>query len=217
MWRAVLRQTFADEHVCGPVRLFGNFWRSAASASGAAGATGHSGENYEELVRYARQIRAESNIQTVDEPPTAPLPEEHEVGPGESDFCNYLDDHSDSSNRQMVQGLGLATGLLALLAAVSVYRFRHSERAYEPRTVPFWDKEIFGEERKEPLAWEEAPAKGAQLSMKDQATLAEARPAALTAEPGEPEASPPLQDTETATVSPNGTPPNESSVEPAAS
>jgi hypothetical protein len=125
-------------------------WRRTFSAAASEGASHHREATFEELVRYARQIRAESNIQTADEPPTSPLPEGHEVGPGESDFCNYLDDHSDTSNRQVIQGLGLAGGVLACLAAFSVYRYRNSKPQFVPRTVPFWEKEVPGFERVQP-------------------------------------------------------------------
>lgn len=165
MWRGLVQRALAVQRGCGPLaRRSGAVWRRTLSATTGDGVSSHSKENYEELVRYARQIRAESNIETIDDPPVAPLPEEHEVGPGESDFCNYLDDHSDTSNRQIIQGLGIAGGLLACVAVVSAYRYRHSERPIEPRTVPFWDKEIFGLERKEPATHDDKLAEAVTTS-----------------------------------------------------
>lgn len=86
--------------------------------------------------RYARAIRAESNIDTAQDPPTAPLPENHEAGDGISDFSNWLDKHEDVSTVQAVTGLA---GMLSFCYATyrySIYRAENSDPTFTRREFP---------------------------------------------------------------------------------
>lgn len=68
--------------------------------------------------RWAEQVRSESNILTVDDPPTAPLPENHEAGDGIADFSNFVDKNEDVSTGQAVVGLGSM-----LLFSYGIYKY----------------------------------------------------------------------------------------------
>lgn len=86
--------------------------------------------------QWAAQMRSESNILTPDDPPTAPLPESHELGEGQADFCNYVDKYEDVSTVQAVTGLGSM-----LLFTYGVYKFatkqaRESTPVFTRREFP---------------------------------------------------------------------------------
>jgi VanZ family protein len=55
--------------------------------------------------RWSNLVRAQSKVTTIDDPPTAPLPEENEVE-GKADFSNFLDKNADVSLNQAVFSLG---------------------------------------------------------------------------------------------------------------
>lgn len=54
---------------------------------------------------WANKMRAASNITAPDEPPTSPLPEEHEIE-GAGDFSNWVEPHNDVSLNQALIGMG---------------------------------------------------------------------------------------------------------------
>ena len=94
---------------------------------------------------WSNKIRARSKVYTVDDPPTAPLPEEHEIE-GEADFCNYVEKHDDVSMNQVLGSLAIAFGLM-----FGFYKIA-------PRGCPepeFTLKEYPGMEKEIPIANEE--------------------------------------------------------------
>lgn len=72
-------------------------------------------------------MRSESNILTVDDPPTAPLSENHESGDGVADFSNFVDKNEDVSTGQAVTGLGSM-----LLLTYGIYKYA----TYSANKVP---------------------------------------------------------------------------------
>lgn len=98
--------------------------------------------------KWAEAVRAESNVTTPDDPPTAPLTENHEIGDGESDFSNFLDKHPDVSTRQAVTGLGVMLGF-----CYGVYRL---STASAERTTPLFVPREFPTEERDFPTWANA-------------------------------------------------------------
>lgn len=61
--------------------------------------------------RWSNAVRAQSKVTAPDDPPTAPLPEHHEIE-GQCDFSNYIDRYPDVSLNQAVLSFGVAMGIL---------------------------------------------------------------------------------------------------------
>lgn len=70
--------------------------------------------------RWSELTRKQSGILSSDEPPTAPLSEDHDIGDGECDFANWFDKGEDISMSQAVTGLGLALGFCYSVYKISV-------------------------------------------------------------------------------------------------
>lgn len=92
--------------------------------------------------RWAEKVRSESNIITPDDPPTAPLPEEHEVGEGFSDFSNYVDKHEDVSTAQAVVGLGSALAFCYAIYWYSTYRASRSTPLFTKKKFPYVEQDM---------------------------------------------------------------------------
>eukprot|EP00166_Cyanidium_caldarium_P005215 ctg_611.g331 len=144
VWRG-LRGTTLATHLGALVRTFGGERTRPATWLARRGvSSGPSHYREDELRRYVRQIRAESNETSWDDPPTAPLPETNELYEGASDFSNFLDRHEDMSPRQAYGGLALGMGFFAVLGALAFQRSKAKERPYVPREVPGYNRDIFG-------------------------------------------------------------------------
>ncbi|KAK4534624.1 hypothetical protein CDCA_CDCA02G0649 [Cyanidium caldarium] len=144
VWRG-LRGTTLATHLGALVRTFGGERTRPATWLARRGvSSGPSHYSEDELRRYVRQIRAESNETSWDDPPTAPLPETNELYEGASDFSNFLDRHEDMSPRQAYGGLALGMGFFAVLGALAFQRSKAKERPYVPREVPGYNRDIFG-------------------------------------------------------------------------
>lgn len=85
--------------------------------------------------RYSNIVRSESNIDTIHDPPTAPLPEEHEAGHGPSDFSNWVERHRDVSDVQAFSGLGVM-----LLTCYGLWRLSQAQVA---ATAPLYTAREF--------------------------------------------------------------------------
>lgn len=92
--------------------------------------------------RWARIVRAESNIITPDDPPTAPLPETHELGEGQSDFSNFVDKNEDVSTSQALGGLGAILAFCYGIYQYSTYRARSNTPVFKPREFPDVEKDM---------------------------------------------------------------------------
>lgn len=103
-----------------------------------------SSTQHQDLIRYARQIRAMSNEFTADDPPTAPLPETHELDQGDSDFSNFLDKHYDTSDRMAWTGLAIGFGFFASVAWMAAQVNERRRPPYVPRNLPYWKSNIDG-------------------------------------------------------------------------
>ena len=92
--------------------------------------------------RWSNIYRMESNLVTPDNPPTAPLSDDHEVGDGQSDFSKYYDNHDDVSTLQVVTGLG--SGLLFFYMVYLVSRRDHdnSTPVFTIRESPTLEQDI---------------------------------------------------------------------------
>ncbi|CAN8065491.1 unnamed protein product [Agarophyton chilense] len=86
--------------------------------------------------RWAETIRAQSNIDTLEDPPTRPLPEQHELGEGVSDFSNWLEKHEDVSSAEAVGGF---LGIMGLCFAIHQYatsRVKNGQSTFTLREFP---------------------------------------------------------------------------------
>lgn len=86
--------------------------------------------------RWANQVRAESNTVTPDDPPTAPLHEEHELDHGQADFSNFLEKHEDVSTRQMLSGLGFIMSVMYGIYYFSTKQSRENTPTFTLREFP---------------------------------------------------------------------------------
>eukprot|EP00173_Palmaria_palmata_P001470 Plantae.Rhodophyta-Palmaria_palmata.ctg18261.p1 GENE.Plantae.Rhodophyta-Palmaria_palmata.ctg18261~~Plantae.Rhodophyta-Palmaria_palmata.ctg18261.p1 ORF type:complete len:139 (+),score=16.18 Plantae.Rhodophyta-Palmaria_palmata.ctg18261:41-457(+) len=85
--------------------------------------------------RRVRGVRRGSKATTMDDPPTKPLPEQHEVE-GEADFSNWVEPHRDTSLTQALTGLGFALGVCYAIFSVSTSSARNSTPAFTRRELP---------------------------------------------------------------------------------
>lgn len=85
--------------------------------------------------RWSTVVRSASKVTTADDPPTAPLPEQHEVE-GEADFSNWVEQHRDTSMTQALTGLGVALGLCYALFWGSTTSAKNSTPAFTRRELP---------------------------------------------------------------------------------
>lgn len=92
--------------------------------------------------RWVNIARAESNIVTYDDPPTAPLPESNEAGEGASDFSNYVEKHEDVSTAQALSGLGIMMASMYAIFKISTGLAQRTPAPYTPRETPYLEKDI---------------------------------------------------------------------------
>lgn len=90
--------------------------------------------------RWSERVREMSNIETVDDPPTAPLPEEHDLGDGFSDFSNFIDKYEEVSMRQA--GVSLVLALGGLYGVYRLAKSANNEPYFVPRTMPYIDQDL---------------------------------------------------------------------------
>jgi hypothetical protein len=85
--------------------------------------------------RWSNMVRSQSKANTPDDPPTAPLPECHEME-GQADFSNFLDMRPDTSLREAVTGLGLMLSMCYGLYYASTTRAEKSIPKFTLREHP---------------------------------------------------------------------------------
>lgn len=95
-----------------------------------------SGETPLYSARWSRIMRSESNIETMEDPPRAPLPECHEAGEGVSDFSNWVDKHEDVSLNQALIGLALVSSFVYGIHRLSQRDRRTKTPAFTLRELP---------------------------------------------------------------------------------
>jgi hypothetical protein len=86
--------------------------------------------------RWSNAVRAASKAVTMDDPPTQPLPETHELQEGECDFSNWLDRHDDVSMSQALTGLGFMLGVCYALYSGATAVARGTPPAFTLRELP---------------------------------------------------------------------------------
>lgn len=96
-------------------------------------------------------MRGGSKAVAADDPPTAPLPEMHEVQ-GEADFSNWVESHQDTSLPQALTGLGFMLGVCYTLFWGATTTAKNSTPAFKPRELPQVAKDIptFGFDNNDP-------------------------------------------------------------------
>lgn len=92
--------------------------------------------------RWVEKVRSESNIITYDDPPSAPLSEDHEVGEGASDFSNYIDKNEDVSTVQAVVGLSSALAFCYAIYRYSASRASRSAPLYTMKEFPYVEQDM---------------------------------------------------------------------------
>lgn len=85
--------------------------------------------------RWSDLVRSGSKATAMDDPPTKPLPEVHEVE-GEADFSNWVEPHRDTSLPQALTGLGFALGVCYALYWGSTTSAKNSTPAFTRRELP---------------------------------------------------------------------------------
>eukprot|EP00871_Galdieria_phlegrea_P003713 jgi/Galph1/4342/GphlegSOOS_G2963.1 len=91
---------------------------------------------------YNEDVRAVSGTKAPDEPPTAPLPEDHELN-GDCDFSRQLDMHEDVSDREAF----IVTSLLVLVFGGGFYLSEvvyPKERKVTPTELPYLEQDLGG-------------------------------------------------------------------------
>ncbi len=86
--------------------------------------------------RWSEQTRVESGLKAIDDPPTAPLSEDHDIGDGVCDFANWFDKGEDISTSQAVLGLGSALAFCFGIYQIAVYNTEHSPSRFTLRETP---------------------------------------------------------------------------------
>lgn len=94
--------------------------------------------------RWSEQVRLESNVVAVDDPPTAPLSEDHDIGDGVCDFANWFDKGEDISTAQAVFGLGSALGFCYTIYKVAVRNAENKPAEFTLRELPSLASDIPG-------------------------------------------------------------------------
>lgn len=94
--------------------------------------------------RWTEQTRRESGLVFADDPPTAPLSEDHEIGAGVCDFANWFDKGEDVSTAQAVSGLGFALGLSYTIYRVATAQADAKQGEFTLREIPFLERDIPG-------------------------------------------------------------------------
>lgn len=94
--------------------------------------------------RWTEQTRRESGLTFVDDPPTAPLSEDHEIGAGVCDFANWFDKGEDVSTGQALGGLGFALGLSYCIYRTAVAQASAKPGEFTLREIPFLERDIPG-------------------------------------------------------------------------
>lgn len=107
-----------------------------------AGQIRHASDSSWYSKRWVDIVRSESNIVTVDDPPTAPLSENHEVGDGVSDFSNWIEQHNDVSDVQALTGLGTILAFCAGVFYVSTTRANNSTPLFTLREFPYVENDF---------------------------------------------------------------------------
>lgn len=86
--------------------------------------------------RWVEAIRAESNIDTPQDPPTADLSPDHEVNDGTSDFSNWVNRHEDVSLTQALSGFALMGAVVFGICQLAVRDRRKKDPDFVPRDCP---------------------------------------------------------------------------------
>ncbi len=92
--------------------------------------------------RWSEQTRRESGLVFVDDPPTAPLSENHEIGDSQCDFGNWFDKGEDVSTAQAVTGLGVALGFCFLIYRTATYQASKKPANFTMRELPMMAADI---------------------------------------------------------------------------
>lgn len=94
--------------------------------------------------RWVEQTRRESGLTFVDDPPTAPLSEDHEIGDAQCDFGNWFDKGEDVSTAQALGGLGAGLGFCFFIYKVATSQAEKKPAAFTLREVPIMANDIPG-------------------------------------------------------------------------
>lgn len=86
--------------------------------------------------KWVRAVRAESNIYTPEDPPTAPLSDHHDTYDGSSDFSNWVERHNDVSLNQAILGLGSGLLLLYGICRLALYDQKTKTPEFVVRDFP---------------------------------------------------------------------------------
>lgn len=113
------------------------------SAVGRAGATRSAGNISHEWMpaKYSNDVRAASRVVEVDEPPTAPLTENHDFGEGVCDFSNFVDKHEDTSLGSAAVGLASFFGFLTAIYWGGQAAGANTRDLFTRRELPYLDKD----------------------------------------------------------------------------
>lgn len=93
-------------------------------------------------VKYANDVRAASRVVAVDEPPTAPLGENHDFGDGVCDFSNFVDKHEDTNVVSAAAGLASFVGLLTAVYWAGQAHAAGTRDLFTRREFPYLDKDF---------------------------------------------------------------------------
>jgi hypothetical protein len=91
--------------------------------------------------RWSNLVRAQSKVTAIDDPPMAPLHEEHEVN-GKADFSNFVDRNADVSKNQAVFSLGLMLGFFVVVYRYTSKKAKSSEPRFTLREFPDIEKSL---------------------------------------------------------------------------
>ncbi|GAB0496289.1 hypothetical protein MMPV_007601 [Pyropia vietnamensis] len=92
--------------------------------------------------KYSNDVRAASRVVEVDEPPTAPLSENHDVGEGVCDFSNFVDKHQDTSLSSAAVGLASFVGFLTAVYWGGQATGASTRDLFTRREFPYLDKDF---------------------------------------------------------------------------
>lgn len=86
--------------------------------------------------RWVEQTRRESGLTFADDPPTAPLSEDHDIGDAECDFGNWFDKAEDVSTAQAVVGLATALGFCFGIYKIATKQAENKPAHFTLRELP---------------------------------------------------------------------------------
>lgn len=92
--------------------------------------------------KYSNDVRAASRVVAVDDPPTAPLSENHDFGDGVCDFSNFVDKHEDTGVGSAAAGLATFVGVLTAVYWGGQASAAGTRDLFTRREFPYLDKDF---------------------------------------------------------------------------